>query len=81
MPRKYAIELICDYLGAAKAYWGNYFTYKGELDWWNKKLSEKPPKMHPETIEFITNVLNHFVWCEKHKKDPFKFLNIEFCEY
>lgn len=37
MPQKDFIELVCDYLGAAKAYFGDNFSYAGEYEWWKKK--------------------------------------------
>ena len=30
MPWKYKVEMICDYLGAARAYMGKNFSYRGE---------------------------------------------------
>lgn len=37
MPYKYFAEMLCDYLGAARAYLGKDFTYKRELEWWMNK--------------------------------------------
>ena len=33
MPFIYAVEMLCDYLGAAHAYWGKSFSYTAEYDW------------------------------------------------
>lgn len=63
MPFAYAVEMLCDYLGAAHAYWGNNFTYSAEYDWWIKK--SEVAKMHPNTKSFITSVLKLLVHCEK----------------
>lgn len=63
MPFIYAVEMLCDYLGAAHAYWGNNFTYSAEYDWWIKK--SEVAKMHPNTKSFITSVLKLLVHCEK----------------
>ena len=52
MPKKYAIEMLCDYLGAAKAYTGENFTMTSEWNWWINKKS-KGIAMHPNTIKFI----------------------------
>lgn len=60
MPYKYALELVCDYLGAGKAYQKNKFTYESELAWWEAK-KEKPLAMHPHTIRFVDSVLKAFV--------------------
>lgn len=40
MPYKYFAEMLCDYLGAARAYLGDKFTYKAELEWWMKKRNQ-----------------------------------------
>jgi hypothetical protein len=56
MPEKFAIELICDYLGAGRAYMKKDFSYQAEYEWWLKK-SEKPLLMHSHTKNFISLVL------------------------
>lgn len=38
MPRKYALELVCDYLAAGRTY-NKDFTYGSEYNWWIKFLS------------------------------------------
>jgi hypothetical protein len=37
MPQNDFVELVCDYLGAARAYQGNNFTYSNEYKWWIEK--------------------------------------------
>lgn len=37
MPWKYALEMVCDYLGAGRAYKGKDFSMKYEYDWWQTK--------------------------------------------
>lgn len=37
MPYKYAVEMICDYLGAGRAYMGKKFSYEKEYEWWQNK--------------------------------------------
>ena len=59
MPFKYALELICDYIGAGNAYWGEDFTIEGEVEWWFKTKRSKVEKyIHPQTLEFIDNMFN-----------------------
>lgn len=60
MPLKYKKEMLCDYLGAGKAYYGNNFTYEKEFAWWEIKNS-KPLAMHPDDKEFITYWLHQIV--------------------
>lgn len=57
MPYEDALELICDYLGAGKAYMKDNFTYDSEYDWWLNKAS-KPLAMHPHTKNFIDTMLS-----------------------
>ena len=55
MPYKYAVELLCDYLAAGRAYMGDKFTYKAELEWWYKKRQNCA--MHLQTKWFVSLVL------------------------
>lgn len=56
MPYKYAVEMICDYLGAGKAYGRDAFTLQGEYEWWqNKKKSGVGTTQH--MIDFIEAML------------------------
>jgi hypothetical protein len=49
MPRKYVLELICDYLAASKTYGANP---RDEYDWWIKYKDRM--KIHPDTKYQIT---------------------------
>lgn len=55
MPRKYTIELICDYLAACKTYGSNP---RNEIDWWIKHSPKI--KMHDKTKSYINNVLQAY---------------------
>ena len=52
MPKKYAYEMACDYVGAAKSYMGANFTWSGELKWWNVK--KQKAKMHEKIVSFLS---------------------------
>lgn len=55
MPRKYVLELICDYLAACKTYGGNP---RNEIDWW---LKVSPSiKIHEKTKFYIYRVFDYF---------------------
>ena len=62
MPYEDALELVCDYLGAGKAYQGKNFTYQGEYRWWIDKKS-KPLAMHPNTLKFVDRMLEAISRC------------------
>ncbi len=51
MPKKYVLELICDYLAAAKTYGADL---RKEYTWWAKQQSHM--KIHKETKDYITEV-------------------------
>lgn len=57
IPYKYAVELICDYLGAARAYMGDKFSYRAEYEWWVKEKQNAELRMHPCIQNFINCVL------------------------
>lgn len=56
MPYKYAVEMLCDFLGAGKAYMGKDFTYEKEKDWWEEK--KKKAVMEKTTMLFIDVMMN-----------------------
>lgn len=51
MPKKYVLELICDYLAAAKTYGADP---RKEYNWWVKQKSHM--KIHQDTKNYITEV-------------------------
>ena len=61
MPYKYALEMVCDYLGAGQAYYGvkrlNKTFYKDEYAWWKIKKSN-PLAMNLHTKLFIELMLS-----------------------
>ena len=77
MPYKYAVELICDWIGAARAYMGKDFSYNKEYEWWMNKLKKCPPKMHYNTSGFISQIFIMLAYAEDDKCDPFVILNKE----
>ena len=56
MPFIYALECVCDYLGAGRAYQKKKFTYAGEYEWWLSKVSSGIA-MDEHTKKFITIML------------------------
>ena len=55
--------MICDYLGAARAYMGKNFSYKTEYAWWQKKL-ELPRSQHRQDKTFVSCVLQMLAYEE-----------------
>ena len=59
MPYKYVLELVADYLAAAKTYNGKNFTIQQEINWWNQNKNNK--LIHKETkllISYIFDTIN-----------------------
>lgn len=69
MPFEDAVELLCDYLAAGRAYMGPNFTYSAEYEWWKNK-SKKPLMMHPAIKLFIASVLYKLTVMDKLDKNP-----------
>lgn len=57
MPFKYALELVCDYLGASHAYMGKKFTYCDEWKWWLNKRKLVFPFMNGKTYQFVNSMM------------------------
>ena len=64
MPWKYKVEMLCDYLGAARAYMGKSFTYKAEYEWWKKKL-ELSRAQHQNDKDFVSCILAQLAYEEE----------------
>lgn len=72
MPYKYAVEMVCDYISAARAYLGDKFTYVGEFEWWLKK--KETAKMHKDTAYFLTIVFSDLAEMEREGHNPDNYL-------
>ena len=73
MPPDDAIEMICDYLAAARAYMGKDFSYKAEYSWWKDKKEPTVNAMHPIIKLFVRNVLYKLKDVEIDKYYEWKF--------
>lgn len=60
MPWRYALEMICDYLGAGVAYGGGIknFSMEKELEWWENK--KKTAKMNEDTKWLVDTIFDRF---------------------
>lgn len=56
MPFEYALEMVCDYLGAGNAYSGKNFSLQGELKWWEGK-KKNGVAMSDETFGFVDEMM------------------------
>lgn len=62
MPEEYADELICDYLGAGRAYMKHNFTYVNEYKWWTDKRNILA--MNEKTKTLVDHIMVSLAWSE-----------------
>ena len=56
MPYERIIEMLCDFVGAGKAYNNNKWTTNSPLDYWNKKC-EGQRAMHADSEKLFKQLL------------------------
>lgn len=56
MPFKYVLEMVCDYLGAGKAYNGVYFTIEQEYAWWQTR--REVVVLHEDTLNLVDELFD-----------------------
>ena len=70
MPEKYFTEMVCDFLGAGRAYMGkNDFTYAKESDWWIRARDTTHKGMRELHKNMIDAIFEELVRCESHVDD------------
>lgn len=69
MPFTYSVEMLADFLGAARAYMGDKFSFAAEAEWWDKKIQS--PAIHPVQKDFITSA---FAYMIEYNKIPNKII-------
>ena len=81
MPYKYAVELICDWLGAARAYLGKDFTYQGEYKWLVNKFKNTHPKINENTAKFVLIFFKCLSQKEAQGENPNNYIYSEIINY
>ena len=66
MPYKFAVEMLCDYIGAGQAYQGKNWTPQSEYIWWNKKKASVCRKL----AEYLTNADNQLARFKQNAWGP-----------
>ena len=75
MPYKYFVEMLCDYLGAGRAYMGRDFSYVKEREWWRGK--RETIAMHPMQIAMLDDIFNNLANEESLGYDPMERTSLE----
>lgn len=55
MPYKYAVELLCDYVGAGQAYEKDKWCFDRPYDYWVLQRKSRA-KIHPAIVDFIDSI-------------------------
>lgn len=80
MPFKYAVEMLCDWLGAGIVYGGDKWTVHSPTIWY--ETTGKYYRLHPITRDFVERVLNDI--SSKESLDVLNYHNLksiyELCE-
>ena len=63
MPKKYFIELVCDFLGAARTYLKKDFSFQKEKEWWEKKREKV--KLNDKHIIMLDIIFSDLAYCER----------------
>lgn len=79
MPYKYFVEMLCDYLGAGRAYMGRNFSYVKEREWWQGK--RETIAMHPMQIAMLDDIFDNFANEESLGYDPMEKTSLEIQEF
>ena len=62
MPRRYAREMVADWLGASEVYSGHLPTSMDEWTWWDQHKSKMFDHFHPMTREYVAEAI--YDWLE-----------------
>jgi len=79
MPYNYLIEMVCDYIGAGRAYLGKKFTFQGEYEWWLNKLLVA--KIHQNTASYVTCLFKILAKIEFEGENPEDYINPKALKY
>lgn len=60
MPLIYAVEMICDWIGAGKAYLGDKWTKQQPFEFFIKRYNSGNIKMHLDTYSFVFKILQDY---------------------
>lgn len=67
MPMNDFVELVCDFLGAGRAYSGDVFTYSSEHAWWLKERETGSAAMHPYNKQMLDIIFSDLEYAENHR--------------
>lgn len=66
MPKDDFIEMVCDFLGAGRAYSGDHFSYSNERAWWLREKDKDCAAMHPENKRMLDIIFSDLEYADNH---------------
>ena len=67
MPMNDFVEMVCDFLGAGRAYSGDVFTYSSEHAWWLRERETGSSAMHPYNKQMLDIIFSDLEYAENHR--------------
>ena len=69
MPKNDFVEMVCDFLGAGKAYSKNNFSFVAEQEWWERERERSCKAMNIKNKHMLDIIFNDLAYSEKHADD------------
>lgn len=66
MPRDDFVEMVCDFLAAGKAYYGDYFSYSKERTWWLQERDASCKAMNKKNKIMLDIIFSDLEYAENH---------------
>lgn len=66
MPMNDFVEMVCDFLGAGRAYSGDMFSYSSERAWWLKERDRDCKAMHPANKQMLDIIFSDLEYADNH---------------
>ena len=66
MPMDDFVEMVCDFLGAGRAYLGKCFSYSNERSWWLKERDGGNAAMNPINKKMLDIIFSDLEYAENH---------------
>ena len=73
MPKDDFVELVCDFLGAARAYTKDTFSYNNEYEWWKKDREINNKAMNEKNKKMLDIIFSDLAQAEAHHYLDFTF--------
>lgn len=66
MPKDDFVEMVCDFLGAGRAYSGDQFSYSNERSWWLNERNHGSKAMNPRNKLMLDIIFSDLEYASNH---------------